>query len=120
PHHLQRTRGGTPLHYAVRAGNTRAIEVLVELGADIDATDIDGLTALDYAMARGHVPFLAMRQRPRQDLADLLRGLGASAELDTTPFWPNVGPPFYYPWHVFPLDPAEEMRALVPGSFDHQ
>jgi hypothetical protein len=120
PHHLQRTRGGSPLHYAVRANNARAVEVLAELGADLDAKDIDGLTALDHAMARNQVPFLQMRQPPNQRIADLLRSLGATGELDVTPFWPNVGPPFYYPWSIFPLDPAAEATALVPGSIDHQ
>jgi ankyrin repeat protein len=119
-HHLQRTRGGAPLHYAVRANNAKVVEALVQLGADIDVKDHDGLTALDYAMARGFVPFLQMRAQPNTKLADQLRTLGATAELNTTPFWPNVGPPFYYPWSIFPLDPAAEAAALVPGSFDHQ
>lgn len=119
-HHLLRTRGGSPLHYAVRANNDKVVEALVRLGADIDIKDHDGLTALDYAMARGFVPFLAMRQPPNLKMAELLRNLGAKVELDVTPFWPNVGPPFYYPWSVFPLDPQDELNALVPGSFDHQ
>lgn len=120
PHHLQRTRGGTPLHYAVRSNNARAVEVLAELGADLNAKDLDGLTALDHAMARNQVPFLQMRQPPNTALAESLRSLGATEELDVTPFWPNVGPPFYYPWSIFPLDPDAEARALVPGSIDHQ
>lgn len=120
PHHLQRSRGGTPLHYAVRSRNTGVIEALVAAGANIDAKDVDGLTALDHAMARNQVPFLQMRQSPDTKTADLLRSLGATVELDVEPYWPSVGPPFYYPWSVFPLDPAAEKQALVPGSFDHQ
>ena len=120
PHHLQRSRGGTPLHYAVRSNNIRAVETLVELGADINTKDIDGLTALDHAMARNQVAFLQMRQPPNQPIASRLRELGATEELDVTPFWPAVGPPFYYPWSIFPLDPAAEATALVPGSIDHQ
>lgn len=120
PHHLQRNRGGTPLHFAVTARNDKVVEALVRLGADIDGKDIDGLTALDYAEARGHVGFLRMRQSPDTKMAMLLRSLGAEDELETTPFWPNVGPPFFYPWHIFPLDPAQEKHALVPGSIDHQ
>ncbi|MES2623646.1 MAG: ankyrin repeat domain-containing protein [Pseudomonadota bacterium] len=120
PHHLQRTRGGTPLHYAVRSGKTKALATLVELGADLNAKDIDGLTALDHAMSRNQVAFLQMRQPPNQKVADALRALGANVELDVTPYWPNVGPPFYYPWSVFPLDPAVEATALIPGSIDHQ
>ncbi|MGA0807276.1 MAG: ankyrin repeat domain-containing protein, partial [Pseudohongiellaceae bacterium] len=120
PHHLQRNRGGTPLINATRAGNAKVIEALVAAGADINAKDVDGLTALDHAMARNQVGFLQMRQPPNTRIADLLRSLGATAELDAVPFWPNVGPPFYYPWSIFPLDPAAEAAALVPGSFDHQ
>jgi len=120
PHHLQRNRGGTALIEAVRVGNARMVEALVAAGADINGTDIDGLTALDHAMARHQVPFLQMRQPPNIRIADLLRGLGATRELAVEPFWPNVGPPFYYPWSIFPLDPAAEATALVPGSFDHQ
>ncbi|MDR0781096.1 MAG: ankyrin repeat domain-containing protein [Pseudomonadales bacterium] len=119
-HHLQRTRGGAPLHYAVRANNDKMVAALVTLGANINIKDHDGLTALDYAMARGYVPFLQMRGQPNTKLTEQLRRLGATVELDTTPFWPNMGPPFYYPWSIFPLDPATEARALVPGSFDHQ
>jgi len=120
PHHLQRARGGTPLHYAVRARNDLVAKALVEAGADIDGKDIDGLTALDYAESRGQITFTATRQPPNKKMADLLRSLGAKEELDVTPFWPNVGPPFFYPWNIFPLDPETERHALVPGSFDHQ
>jgi ankyrin repeat protein len=119
-HHLQRTRGGAPIHYAARAGNAAMVEALVERGAYINIVDKDGLTALDHAMQRNQIPFLAMRRPPDTALADKLRSLGADKELDAVPFWPNVGPPFYYPWSVFPLDPQDELNALVPGSFDHQ
>ena len=120
PHHLQRAFGGTPLHYAVRAGNDRMVTALVNAGAEINGKDIDGLTALDYAESRGRIGFTSSRQPPNTEMAELLRSLGATEELDATPFWPNVGPPFFYPWHVFPLDPEIEKNALVPGSFDHQ
>ena len=120
PHHLQRNRGGTPLIDAVRSNNAKVIEVLVAAGADINAKDVDGLTALDHAMARNQVGFLQMRQPANERIAELLRSLGATTELDAVPFWPNVGPPFYYPWSIFPLDAAAEAAALVPGSFDHQ
>ncbi|MEK9648754.1 MAG: ankyrin repeat domain-containing protein, partial [Gammaproteobacteria bacterium] len=120
PHHLQRAFGGTPLHYAVKARNANMVEALVNAGADINAKDVDGLTALDYAESRGRIGFTASRQPPNNVMAELLRSLGATEELDATPFWPNVGPPFFYPWHVFPLDPESELNALVPGSFDHQ
>src|SRR5690606_37010986 len=88
-HFLQRSRGGSPLHYAVRGGgNRQVIQTLIELGLDINARDEDGLTALDYAMGRGYVPFLQMAQPANKPLADYLRSLGANVELDAIPDWP--------------------------------
>lgn len=109
-HFLQRTRGGSPLHYAVRAGgNRQVIQTLVELGADINAKDEDGLTALDYAMGRGYVPFLQMPEPPNHQLADFLRSLGATVELDHIPDWPPQGPPIataVYDSVIWPVDPV--------------
>jgi ankyrin repeat protein len=108
-HFLQRTRGGSALHYAVRAGNKDVITALVKLGIDVNAKDEDGLTALDYAMARGYVPFLQMQGRPRRDLADLLRGSGANVELAKTPDWPPQSPPIatvVYDAVIWPVDPV--------------
>jgi ankyrin repeat protein len=108
-HFLQRTRGGTALHYAVRAGNKDVINALIKLGIDVNAKDEDGLTALDYAMARGYVPFLQMAGRPRQDLAALLRSAGANVELAKTPDWPPQSPPIatvVYDAVIWPVDPV--------------
>jgi ankyrin repeat protein len=109
-HFLQRTRGGSPLHYVVRGGgNRQVIETLLELGLDINAKDEDGLTALDYAMGRGYVPFLQMPQPPNTQLADYLRSLGATVELDETPDWPPQGPPIataVYDSVIWPVDPV--------------
>jgi ankyrin repeat protein len=102
-HHLQRTRGGTALHYAVRAGWKRAIDKLVEYKIDLNIKDPDGLTALDYAMARGYIPFLQMRQPPRKDIAEQLRKAGATVELEKEPFWIPVGPPIGYEATIWPL-----------------
>jgi hypothetical protein len=93
-HFLARTRGGSALHYVVRnGGNPQLIQVLLESGLDINAKDEDGLTALDYAMGRGYIPFLAMAQPPNTALAANLRKLGANVELTATPDWPPQGPP---------------------------
>jgi ankyrin repeat protein len=109
-HFLNRTRGGSALHYAVRGGgNRQVIEALVELGLDINAKDEDGLTALDYAMARGYVPFLQMPSEPNKQLADYLRSLGATVELDHIPDWPPQGPPIataVYDSVIWPVDPV--------------
>jgi ankyrin repeat protein len=93
-HFLARTRGGSALHYVVRnGGNLQLIQALLGLGLDINAKDEDGLTALDYAMGRGYVPFLAMAQPPNSALAANLRKLGANIELSKIPDWPPQGPP---------------------------
>jgi len=118
--HLQRTRGGTALHYAVRAGWPKVVQALLDAGADPDIKDPDGLTALDYAMARGYIPFLQSRQPPRLDIAKVLRDGGATVELAEEPDWPPVGPPVYYEATVWPLAPDVPSRTyedLKPSEF---
>jgi uncharacterized protein len=108
-HFLQRTRGGSALHYAVRTGNKEVMAALIKLGIDVNAKDEDGLTALDYAMARGYVPFLQMAGRPRKDLADILHNAGANVELAKTPDWPPQSPPIatvVYDAVIWPVDPV--------------
>ncbi len=108
-HFLQRTRGGSALHYAVRTGNRDVMAGLIKLGIDVNAKDEDGLTALDYAMGRGFVPFLQMPTRPRKDLADILRTAGANVELAKTPDWPPQSPPIgtvVYDAVIWPVDPV--------------
>jgi ankyrin repeat protein len=107
---LTRSRGGSVLHYVVRGGgNRQVIEALLALGLDINVKDEDGLTALDYAMGRGYVPFLQMPQQPNKALADMLRSLGATVELDKIPDWPPQGPPIataVYDSVIWPVDPV--------------
>jgi len=110
-HHLLRTRGGTALHFAVRSDSAESIRLLVSWGIDVNARDPDGLTALDYAMARGYVPFLAQRQPPQRDLAKLLRDSGATVELAKVPDWPPVGPPIGYEATIWPLQPDDGLEA---------
>jgi ankyrin repeat protein len=108
-HFLQRTRGGSALHYAVRTGNREVMAGLIKLGIDVNAKDEDGLTALDYAMGRGYVPFLQMPTRPRKDLADILRTAGGGVELAKTPDWPPQSPPIatvVYDAVIWPVDPV--------------
>ena len=108
-HFLQRTRGGSALHYAVRGGSKAVIAALLDLGADVNAKDEDGLTALDYAMGRGYVPFLQLAKAPNKDLADALRARGANVELAKTPDWPPQGAPIgvaVYDAVLWPVDPV--------------
>jgi len=108
-HFLQRTRGGSALHYAVRGGDKALIAALIDLGADVNAKDEDGLTALDYAMGRGFVPFLQLAKAPNKDLADALRSRGANVELAKTPDWPPQGAPIgtaVFDAVLWPVDPV--------------
>jgi ankyrin repeat protein len=108
-HFLQRTRGGSALHYAVRGNNKVLINTLLDLGADVNAKDEDGLTALDYAMGRGFVPFLQLPKAPNKDLADALRARGANVELAKTPDWPAQGAPIgvaVFDAVIWPVDPV--------------
>ena len=69
--------------------------------------DEDGLTALDYAMSRGWLPFLTTRPEPRLEIARHLRQLGATVEMDHTPEWPGefppIGPPRNHESEIWPL-----------------
>jgi ankyrin repeat protein len=47
-------KGVTALHIAAGVGNLEIAELLIDHGADINFKDRNGLTALKYAIARGH------------------------------------------------------------------
>jgi hypothetical protein len=86
-----------------------SLQLVLGIGVDVNVKDADGLTALDYAMGRGYVPFLAMPEPPNKPLADLLRGKGANIELAKTPDWPPQGPPIataVYDSFIWPVDPV--------------
>jgi ankyrin repeat protein len=105
--YITRDHGGTALHAATEKNARRVMSALVELGADPDVKDEDGLTALDYAMSRGWLPFLTTRPEPRLEIARHLRQLGATVELDRTPEWPGefppIGPPRNHESEIWPL-----------------
>jgi ankyrin repeat protein len=103
-----RTRGGSALHYAVRTGNLQIVQAVVELGVDLNRKDNDGVTALDYAMGRGHVAFMQQPQPPNIAMADFLRSKGANVELEWIPVWPHDGAPLStnaYDSKLWPVDP---------------
>jgi ankyrin repeat protein len=88
-----RVKGSTALMMATVQGWTDVMKQLVEWGVDADARDADGLTAIDYAMGRARVGFLQLRPPPRDDMAALLRTLGAKAENPETPPWKPLSVP---------------------------
>ncbi|KAL3659359.1 hypothetical protein V7S43_015630 [Phytophthora oleae] len=51
---VEERRGMTPLILATASGNACTVERLLRLKADVNFTDKKGLTALDYAIRRGH------------------------------------------------------------------
>jgi ankyrin repeat protein len=91
--HPEEIRGGTALHYAVRKRYKAVIKELAAYKIDMDAVDQDGLTALDYTQSRGFMPFMALQTPLYKEEAQLLRELGATRLMATSPVWPVLGPP---------------------------
>jgi ankyrin repeat protein len=88
-----RTANSTPLLTATTRGWTDVMKELVSYGVDINGRDEDGLTPLDYALARIRIGFLQQKPPVRNDLAKLLRDLGATVENPNLPPWPSVPTP---------------------------
>jgi len=101
--HPEEIRGGTVLHYAVRKRQKEVIKLLGSYGIDLDATDQDGLTALDYTQSRGFMPFMALQTPVFKEEAALLRELGATKVMEKSPVWPVLGPPQGIWEDIFPL-----------------
>jgi ankyrin repeat protein len=105
--HREETRGGTALHYAVRKRFKDVIKELASYGIDMNAKDQDGLTALDYTQSRGFMPFMALQTPKYNDVATLLRELGATVELAKNPVWPVLGPPQGVDADLWPIGEAK-------------
>jgi uncharacterized protein len=105
--YIRRDHGGSALHIATQRGLKKAMAELASYGENVNLKDQDGLTALDYAMARGWLTYLTVRPAPRMDLVKVLRDLGATVELDKTPNWPGefppIGPPRHHESDIWPL-----------------
>jgi ankyrin repeat protein len=105
--HPQEIRGGTALHYAVRKRYKTIIKELAAWGVDLNATDQDGLTALDYTQSRGFMPFMALQTPVFKDEAALLRELGATKLMEKNPVWPVLGPPQGIWTDIYPLGESQ-------------
>jgi hypothetical protein len=105
--HPEEIRGGTALHYAVRKRQKDVIKLLASMGIDMNATDQDGLTALDYTQSRGFMPFMALQTPVYKDEAALLRELGATRLMAKNPVWPVLGPPQGIWEDIYPLGESQ-------------
>jgi len=105
--HPEEIRGGTALHYAVRKRFKGVIKELAAFGIDLNATDQDGLTALDYTQSRGFMPFMALQTPVFADEAALLRELGATGLMARSPEWPVLGPPQGIWEDIWPLGESQ-------------
>jgi len=105
--HPEEIRGGTALHYAVRKRYKTIVKELASYGIDLNATDQDGLTALDYTQGRGFMPFMALQTPVYKEEAALLRELGATKLLDKSPVWPVLGPPQGIWADIYPLGESQ-------------
>jgi uncharacterized protein len=52
--------GRTPLHYAANEGRARDIELLIEAGSNLNATDDNGCTPLHFAAQSGNIKVVAL------------------------------------------------------------
>ncbi len=79
-----------PIQGAAQWGWTQVVSYLIDKGADVNAADSRGLTALDYAMGRGAANG---RGDIRQDTADLIASKGGKAGTPVAQPGGRGGPP---------------------------
>src|SRR4029077_9091296 len=116
--HPEEIRGGTALHYAVRKRYKDVIKLLASFGIDMNATDQDGLTALDYTQSRGFMPFMALQTPVYKDEAALLRELGATKLMDRSPVWSVLGPPQGIWEDIWPLGESQVHEPVYKPKID--
>jgi len=116
--HIEEVRGGTALHYAVRKRFKEVIKELASYGIDMNATDQDGLTALDYTQSRGFMPFMALQTPVYKEEATLLRELGATKQMAKSPVWPVLGPPQGVWPDIWPLGESRVHEPIYKHSTD--
>jgi ankyrin repeat protein len=88
-----RVAGSTALMMAAVRDWKRVVRQLAEWGVDLDATDADGMTALDYAMGRERFGFLQVKPPANPDMAAVLREVGAKHENAAAAPWPPLSVP---------------------------
>jgi ankyrin repeat protein len=85
--------GDTAVHGAAIHGWNEVIRLLAGYGADLDVADKDGMTPIDYALARYPLTYLESKPVPHESTAAVLKSLGATKETPNPPAWSAVGVP---------------------------
>jgi ankyrin repeat protein len=85
--------GDTAVHGAAIKGWNEVIKLLASYGANLDFADKDGMTPIDYALARYPLNYLESKPVPHESTAALLKSLGATKETPNPPAWPPMGVP---------------------------
>ena len=85
-------KGETVMHGAALRGWVKLAELLKEAGADLDATDADGKTPLDYAMGRYRMGFLENPPAPKPKVAEALRATEVQELTHPTSLAAGCGP----------------------------
>jgi ankyrin repeat protein len=85
--------GDTAVHGAAIKGWNEVIKLLASAGANLDVADKDGMTPIDYALARYPLNYLEPKPVPHESTAALLKSLGATQETPNPPAWPPKGVP---------------------------
>jgi ankyrin repeat protein len=85
--------GDTSVHGAAIRGWNDVIRLLAGKGAALDVADRDGMTPLDYALGYYRPTYLENKPVRRDDVAAVLRELGATKGAAVPPAWPPVGVP---------------------------
>ena len=84
----------------------------------MNATDQDGLTALDYTQSRGFMPFMALQTPVYKEEAALLRELGATKLMARSPAWPVLGPPQGVWADIWPLGESQVHEPIYRPKTD--
>ena len=97
----------TALHSASLRGWNEIVKRLAADGAEVNASDRNGLTPLDFAMGRIPKAFNARQPVVHTDTAALLKTLGATIEHPDLPPWPAASTPRITAW-------VPDDTALIP------
>ena len=115
----------TALFCSAHEGNVSLTKLLLALGADAEARDVNGVTPLFWAEAQGHAEVAALLKDPPKEELEMLRNQMEAAKVASaparTPFLsPHVPPPSCLPRPLppWPPPPRDGECAPPPGDPD--